>query len=98
MIFLLPIFLPHFPLSPQNTICQDHTFRYFQVRHLIQNHCPTYPSIPPITRLDAILNIPLHMKGVISNEYNTLMSIKSINLDKIRADWTKDLAVYIYQM
>ncbi len=71
------MFLPHSQLSLQNTkLPRSHLFRYFQVRHLIQNHCPTYPSTPPSTGLDAVLNIPLHLKGVISNVYNTLMSIK----------------------
>jgi len=35
------------------------------------------------------------LKGIISNVYNTLMSINNMNLDKIHAEWKKDLAVGI---
>ncbi|KAI5085872.1 hypothetical protein C0J45_1158, partial [Silurus meridionalis] len=65
------------------------------VHHLIQSHCPTYPSVPPSTGMDAVLNILIHLKGVISNVYDTLMSVNNIDLNKIHAEWTKDLGVDI---
>lgn len=94
-LFIDDFFASFSSLSSKYNLPSSHLFRYLQVRHLIQNLCPTYPSIPPSTGLDAILNIPLLLKGVISNVYNILMSIKNINLDKICAEWSKDLAVDI---
>ncbi len=82
-LFINYVFAPFSTLSSKYKRPRSHLFRYFQVRHLIQNHCPTYPSTPPSTGLDAVLNIPLHL---IPNVYNTLMSIQNIYLDKMHAE------------
>lgn len=94
-LFIDDVSAPFSTLSSKYNLPRSHLFRYFQVHHLIQNHCPTHPSISPSTGFYAVLNIPLHLKGVISDVYNTLISVKNINLDKIQAEWTKYLGVDI---
>ncbi len=75
-LFTDDVFAPFSTLSSKYNLPRSHLFRYFQVHHLIQNHCPTHPSISPSTGFYADLNIPLHLKGVISDVYNTLISVK----------------------
>ncbi len=48
---------------------------------------------PSKSAADSLLEVPLHLQGLVSRIYTTLMSLKSARTDKIQSRWEKELGV-----
>lgn len=74
---------------------RTHFFKYLQVRNFVRNKFPGFPSIPPNTLIDTVLNINPVLKGSISKLYNILFECKPTGSDKLRVMWSEDLNMEI---
>ncbi len=68
-------------------------FHYFQVRHFVNAQSSSFPNTALKSPADSLLEVPLHLQGLVSRIYATLMSLKSVGTDKIRSRWEKELGV-----
>ena len=69
-----------------------HNFiRYLQVRHFIKNHFTQFPSIPPKSPLDSILETPSEVKGTVSWLYTTIFEMEDSSLPIIKDQLKKDM-------
>lgn len=80
-------------LSHKFDLPRSSLFRYFQVRHFLQNHNPDFPNIIPSTAVDDLLKLTFKPKGLISRINNCIASFKNITMPKIKADWENELGV-----
>lgn len=92
-LYIDGIFADFNTLSAKFKLKRSNLFRYFQVRHFIQTISPSFPNLPPRTGLDAILKTPAHLKGLISQIYNTIISFNKVTLETIRAHWAEELGM-----
>ncbi len=67
-----------------------HLFCYF---HFVNAHSSSFPNIPSKSPADSLLEVPLHLQGLVSRIYTTLMSLKSVGADTIRSRWEKEFEV-----
>lgn len=65
---------------------------YQPVRHFVRTLCPHFPDLPPRSVIDSILE---KSKRKISNIYGTIISLKTMTLNTIRAAWEEELGMEI---
>lgn len=82
-------------LAVKFNLQQSDFFRYLQVRHLVQNLSPTFPTMPAHSGLDDILLLPVGHKGQISKISNTIASLQTISLEKIKKEWSEEFGTEI---
>lgn len=82
-------------ILPKHPIQNPFFFPYLQVCHFIQARCSVFPQLPPESRLDSVLQVPLHLKGLISNIYNLIISLQDISIETIKAEWVGELGIDI---
>ena len=68
-----------------------HFFRYLQVRHFIQNRFTQFPSPPPKSPLDSILETPPEVKGTVSRLYTIIFELEGSSMSIIKENWEKDM-------
>lgn len=90
-LYIDGVFATFEDLSKKFNFPRSHLFRYFQVRHFVQSHNPTFPNMPPRFGLDSILETPSGLKGHISRIFDMIVSFKDSPLIKIKVDWEGEL-------
>ena len=71
-------------------------FQYLQVRDFIRKKFPDFPSLPPKTHLDHIINMLLHsQKGRLAKVYEYIISINMPSLTIIKQHWEEELGFNI---
>jgi len=69
MLYRDGIFMSFDQVREEFSLPAHNFFRYLQVRHFIKNHFIQFPSIPPKSPLDFILESPPEVKGTVSLQY-----------------------------
>ena len=82
-------------LSSKFNLQRSNLFRYLQIRRFVHTTSPCFPNLPPKTGIDIILQTPMRHRGLISKIYNSITSLNTVSLDKIRADWVEELGINI---
>ena len=62
-------------LIDQSVIPRSHRFRHFQVRNFVRKRYPDFPSIPPSSSIDALLDVDPDLRGAIITVYNHLFAL-----------------------
>ena len=70
-------------------------FRYLQVRHFIQNHLTQFPSLPPKSPLDSILETSPEVRGTVSRLYTAIFEMGGSSLSIMKENWEKDMGTNI---
>lgn len=70
-------------------------FRYLQVRHFIQNHLTQFPSLPPKSPLDSILETSPEVRGTVSRLYTAIFEMEGSSLSIMKENWEKDMGTNI---
>ncbi len=65
-------------------------FRYLQIGDFIKSQYIHYPSLPPKTSLDLILEIKPGVKGTISKLYTFIFGLEDSSLESIKKKWEND--------
>ncbi len=65
-------------------------FRYLQIRDFIKSQYLHYPSLPPKTSLDLILEIKPEVKGTISKLYTFIFGLEDSSLESLKKKWEND--------
>lgn len=78
-------------LSEKFNLPQSHLFRYFQIRNFAKLNNSVFPTTPPDSAVDSILDIPTSQKGLISRIYSSISQLTVTPLDQKRKDWEEEL-------
>lgn len=68
-----------------------HFYKYLQLRNFVASNTDVYPSCPPTSLLDAVLNCKSDRKQTISIIYELLNTHDLIPLDLLKNKWETDL-------
>ena len=80
-------------LSLRFGLPHSHLFRFFQIRHFVQNQFPQFPGRPPDSLTDTFLALDTGLKGLTSIIYDRIFRIIPTPLDSLRAIWDHDLGI-----
>ena len=72
---------------------RSHFFRLLQARHYVSSIIPDFPNKPDNNPIDTFLSFDPTIKGAVSILYDIISNLRSASLDKIRADWERDLGL-----
>lgn len=84
-------FMPFDVLSKKFDLPRSHLFRFFQIRHFIQNQHPTFPSLPPDTLMDSLLSLDPGQKRLISIIYNLINLAIDTPVSSSKDSWEQEL-------
>ena len=85
------IFMSFDQVRQEFSLPAHHFFRYLQVRHFIQNRFTQFPSPPPKSPLDSILETPPEVKGTVSRLYTIIFELEGSSMSIIKENWEKDM-------
>lgn len=87
------IFTSFADLSVKFGLPNNHLFRFFQIRHFIQNQLPLFPNRPPDSVMVPFLTLHTIGRGLTLVIYNYIFKINPECLDSLRAIWDQDLRI-----
>lgn len=73
----------------------SHFFRYLQLRSFVSSSFKHFPSRPPDSLLETVLDLNVHSKGIIGKIYAVINSVKIEPLARVRGKWEEELATSI---
>ena len=91
MLYKDAIFMSFDQVRQEFSLPAHHFFRYLQVRHFIQNRFTPFPSPPPKSPLDSILETPSEVKGTVSRLYTIIFELEGSSMSIIKENWEKDM-------
>ena len=80
-------------LSNKFGLPNSHMFRFFQIRHFIQNQNPQFPNRPPDSMLDSFLSLEAGIRKLTSIIYDVISGVIPSRLESLRAAWDQDLGI-----
>lgn len=80
-------------LSQKYDLPRSHFYRFLQARHYVSSILPTFPAEPNPNPIDGFLSFDPTVKGAISILYDIISNLRSAPLDRIKADWERDLGL-----
>lgn len=86
-------FMSFIELSKKFDLPKSHLFRFFQIRHFIQNQNPKFPSRPPETLLDSLLALDPEQKRLISSIYSLISSTVNSPASGPKDSWEQELGI-----
>ena len=85
MLYKDAIFMSFDQVRQEFSLPAHHFFRHFlQVRHFIQNRFTQFPSPPPKSPLDSILETPPEVKGTVSRLYTIIFELEGSSMSIIK--------------
>ena len=80
-------------LSIKFSLPNSHMFRFFQIRHFVQNQNPQFPNRPPDSMLDSFLSLEAGVRKLTSIIYDAISGVIPSRLESLRAAWDQDLGI-----
>lgn len=74
-------------------IPNSHLFRYLQLRSFVSSSMSHYPSLPPPSLLDSIMELSPYSKGLIGKIYSIINSHNLEPLVKLKRKWEVELEI-----
>ena len=93
MIFIEGSFASFDQISKKYKLPRPHFYRFLQTRHYMISILPGFPVKPNVNPIDEFLSFDPMIKGAISILYDIISNSNPAPLDKIKADWERDLGL-----
>lgn len=81
------------PSSLKN-VPSHHLFRFFHIKHFIQQQFPHFPNCPPEMHIDHFLDLNIKHKRLISVIYNLIHSNNVDLIDTLKDIWAQPRSYY----
>ena len=88
-------FMSFTDLSEKYDLPRSHLFRFFQIRHFIQNQNPIFPSRPPETLIDSLLSLNPERKRLISSIFSLIDDAVGTPATHPKDAWERELGTVL---